>query len=127
MQLQKPLAERADNMREAGTSIKKRTRNVKETLVIYGIGSFLCIYLGLLCGASWMPGNDFGEFMNNFTDFVLIKHHFIVGVTSATLPFIGSFWVMYSLVFIMIFTKFEHPFAGQDFGIAKWGNAKEFT
>lgn len=114
-------------MRETGTSIKKRTRNVKETLVIYGIGTFLCIYLGLLFGASWMPGNDFGEFMNNFTDFVLIKHHFIVGVTSATLPFIGSFWVMFSLVFIMIFTKFEHPFAGQEFGIAKWGNAKEFT
>ena len=74
-----------------------------------------------------MPGNDFGEFMNNFTDFVLIKHHFIVGVTSATLPFIGCFWVMFSLVFIMIFTKFEHPFAGQEYGIAKWGSAKEFT
>ena len=74
-----------------------------------------------------MPGNDFGEFMNNFTDFVLIKHHYIVGVTSATLPFVGAYWVMYSLVFIMIFTKFEHPFAGQEFGIAKWGSAKEFT
>ena len=67
------------------------------------------------------------EFLNNFTDFVLVKHHFIVGVTSATLPFIGAYWVMFSLAFIMIFTRFEHPFAGQEFGVAKWGSAKEFT
>lgn len=114
-------------MREAGTSIKKRTRSLKETLIIYGIGSFVCLYAGLLCGACWVPGNDFNEFMNNFTDFVLVKHHFIVGVTSATLPFIGAYWVMFSLVFIMIFTRFEHPYAGQEYGIAKWGTAKEFT
>lgn len=56
-----------------------------------------------------------------------MKHHFIVEVTSATLPFIGTYWVMFSLVFIMIFTRFEHPFAGQEFGIAKWGSAKDFT
>ena len=129
MILQRQQAERADSMKklEERTSVKKTTRSLKDIVIIYLIGSFICIYFGMLCGASWMPGNDFNEFMDNFTQFVLNEHHFIVGVTSATLPFIGAYWVMYSMVFIMIFTRFEHPFAGQEYGIAKWGSAKEFT
>lgn len=74
-----------------------------------------------------MSGNSFNEFLINFNDFIIVKHHLIVGVTEATLPFVGAYWVMFSLVFIMIMTRFEHPFAGQEFGVAKWGNAKDFT
>ncbi|MGI6502156.1 MAG: type IV secretory system conjugative DNA transfer family protein [Anaerostipes sp.] len=112
---------------KSSATVKKHTRSVKETLIIYGVGSFLCIYFGFLCGAVWMPGNNFNEFMNNFQDFIIDKHNYLVGVTSATPAFIAAYWVMFSLVFIMIATKFEHPFAGQEFGVAKWGNAKEFT
>ena len=65
-----------------------------------------------------MPGNDFNQFINNFQQFILIEHHFIVGVTNATLPFIGAFWVSFSLAFIMIATRFEHPFAGEEYGVA---------
>lgn len=108
-------------------SIKKHTRTLKQTLIIYAVGSLLCIYLGYLCGAVWMPGNDFNQFMNNFEQFILIEHHFIVGVTHATPIFIGVFWLAFSLAFIMIATRFEHPFAGEEYGVAKWGNAKEFT
>lgn len=108
-------------------SIKKRTRNVKTTLIIYGVGSLLCIIIGFWCGAAWMPGNDFNEFMNNFTRFIFEQHHFLVGVTSATIKFVGTFWVSWSLGFILIFTKIEHPFAGEEFGVAKWGDAKAFT
>ena len=108
-------------------SLKKHTRGLKEIGMIYGIGTAVCIYTGLLCGASWMPGNSMNEFLINFHDFVWVKHHFIVGVTEATLPFIGAYWVMFSLAFIMIMTRFEHPFAGQEFGVAKWGNARDFT
>ena len=108
-------------------SLKKHTRSLKETGTIYAIGSAISIYFGLLCGAVWMSGNSFNEFLINFNDFILVKHHFIVGVTDATLPFIGTYWVMFSLIFIMIATRFEHPFAGQEFGVAKWGNAKDFT
>ena len=108
-------------------SIKKHTRTLKQTLIIYAVGSLLCVYLGWLCGAVWMPGNDFNQFINNFQQFILIEHHFIVGVTHATLPFIGAFWVSFSLAFIMIATRFEHPFAGEEYGVAKWGSAKEFT
>lgn len=63
----------------------------------------------------------------NFNDFIILKHHFLVGVTKATPIFIGAFWVMFSMIFIIIATKFEHPFAGQEYGVAKWGNAKDFT
>jgi len=108
-------------------SIKKHTRTLKQTLIIYVVGSLLCVYLGWLCGAVWMPGNDFNQFINNFQQFILIEHHFIVGVTYATLPFIGAFWLAFSLAFIMIATRFEHPFAGEEYGVAKWGNAKDFT
>jgi len=108
-------------------SVKKHTRTLKQTLIIYAVGSLLCVYLGWLCGAVWMPGNDFNQFINNFQQFILIEHHFVVGVTYATLPFIGAFWLAFSLAFIMIATKFEHPFAGEEYGVAKWGNAKDFT
>ena len=113
--------------KNSGTSLKKHTRTLKETLIIYGIGTVICIYLGFLCGAVWMPENDLWEFMANFNDFIILKHHFLVGVTKATPIFIGAFWVMFSMIFIIIATKFEHPFAGQEYGVAKWGNAKDFT
>ena len=113
--------------KNSGTSLKKHTRTLKETLIIYGIGTVICIYLGFLCGAVWMPENDLWEFMANFNDFIILKHHFLVGVTKATPIFIGVFWVMFSMIFIIIATKFEHPFAGQEYGVAKWGNAKDFT
>ena len=57
--------------------VKKHTRSVKETLIIYIVGSFFCIYFGFLCGAVWMPGNNFNEFMNNFQDFIIAKHNYL--------------------------------------------------
>ena len=30
--------------------VKKHTRSVKETLIIYAIGVFVCVYLGFLLG-----------------------------------------------------------------------------
>ena len=74
-----------------------------------------------------MPGNNFSEFIVSFNDFVIVKHHYLVGVTSVTLPFVATYWVLFSLVFIIIMTQFEHPFAGQEYGVAKWGNAIAFT
>lgn len=112
---------------ERRRSVKKKTRTVKQVLVIYAIGSIICVYLGLLCGAVWLDGNDFVEFMNNFCEFIIVQKHFIVGVTSSTPVFIWSFWIGFSLVFILIFTKIEHPYAGEEYGNAKWGDAKTFT
>lgn len=74
-----------------GSSVKKHTRTVQQTLTIYGIGTFICVYAGFLCGAVWLPGNDFNEFFNNFQKFIVEDHHYIVGVTDATIKFIGAF------------------------------------
>lgn len=108
-------------------SVKKHTRSVKETVVIYLIGVSICVYLGFLCGAVWISGNDFNEFMNNFQSFVIDGHHYIVGVTSATWKFVLVYLIGWSMAFIIIFTKIEHPFAGEEYGRARWGDAKEFT
>ena len=108
-------------------SVKKHIRSVKETLMIYTMGVVICVYLGFLFGAVWIDGNDLNEFMNNFQSFIIEQHHFIVGVTAATPTFVLSFVVGFSMAFIIIFTQIEHPFAGEEFGNAKWGDAKEFT
>ena len=107
--------------------IKKKTRTLKKTLAIYIIGSLICVYFGFLCGAVWIDGNDFNEFVNAFTEFIIVQKHFIVGVTSVTPIFVGTYWIGFSLAFILIFTKIEHPFAGEEYGVAKWGDAKNFT
>ena len=112
---------------ERVNAVKKKTRTVKQTIIIYVIGTILCIYFGFLCGASWMSGDNFSEFIIRFNDFVIVNHHFLVGVTEATLPFVASYWVLFSLIFIIIMTQFEHPFAGQEYGVAKWGDAISFS
>ena len=112
---------------ERVNAVKKKTRTVKQTIIIYVIGTILCIYFGFLCGASWMSGDNFSEFIIRFNDFVIVNHHFLVGVTEATLPVVASYWVLFSLNFIIIMTQFEHPFAGQEYGVAKWGDAISFS
>ena len=62
--------------------VKKHTRSVKETLIIYAIGVFVCVYLGFLLGAVWMDGNNLNEFMNNFQSFIIEQHHFCLLYTS---------------------------------------------
>lgn len=37
-------------------SVKKHTRSVKETVVIYLLGVSICVYFGFLCGAVWISG-----------------------------------------------------------------------
>lgn len=108
-------------------TIKKKKRTMKETLLIYWAGSFFGIYAGYLCGAVWMPGNDLNTFLENFRSFIIEQHHFLVGVTKATPVFIAVFWIGWSLAFLLCCTKIEHPYAGEEYGVAKWGSAKEFT
>ena len=85
------------------SSVKKHTRSVKETVVIYLLGVSICVYLGFLCGAVWISGNDFNEFMNNFQSFVIEGHHYIVGVTSATWKFVLVYLIGWSMAFIIGF------------------------
>ena len=93
------------------SSVKKHTRSVKETVVIYLLGVSICVYLGFLCGAVWISGNDFNEFMNNFQSFVIEGHHYIVGVTSATWKFVLVYLIGWSMAFIPLP---ERNMAGHD-------------
>lgn len=108
-------------------SVKKQTRTVKSVLSWYLIGCFLFSYLGLLCGATWVSGNSFGEFLNQFVEFVIKDHHYLVGVTAATPKFILSYLFGWTLGYILWATQYEHPYAGEEYGHARWGNAKEFS
>lgn len=108
-------------------NIKKNERSVKQTVIYYAIGSSIVLYLGCLCGASYLPNSSIGDFFNNFSQFIIKEHHFIVGFNKYTLLFCLSFQVAFSLAFILIATKIQHPFAGQEYGDAKWGDAKSFS
>ena len=114
-------------MRRSENKIKKRIRTPKQTIIIFGIGAVICIYLGFLSGACMVPGAKLSDFLNNFNDFIIVKHNFIVGVNEYTIRFIIAYLVAFSLAFILIATKIAHPFAGEEYGRAKWGDAKEFT
>ena len=107
-------------------SIKKHTRSPKETAVVYFIGLLLSIYLGYLMGAVYMEGNGISEFVDNFNEFILIERHFIVGTTEATPAFILAMGIVWTVLYILYVTQYEHPFAGEEYGRAKWGNAKTF-
>ena len=107
--------------------VKKHTRSMKETLLAYGAGTIICAYIGFLIGAVWVEGNTLDEFISNFEYFIIEQHNFIVGVTPFTVKFVLSFVLAWSMAYIVIITKIEHPFAGEEFGKAKWGDAKEFT
>lgn len=99
----------------------------KEKLKNYLIGFFILFYISMLIGASWTEGCGLGEWFNNFYSFVFEEHHFIVGFTSATpkvILFIESVW---TIAYLYMITKLQHPYAGREYGDAKWGSPTEFT
>lgn len=108
-------------------NIKKKERNVKQTAIIYGVGSLIVLYVGCLLGASYLPNCTLNEFINNFNEFVIKGHHFIVGFNKYTAIFCLVLWVAFSLAFILMMTKIQHPFAGEEYGNSMWGDAKAFT
>ena len=115
------------NLLDRPRPVKKKTRSLKETLIIFGIGLLVAIYLGFLLGAVWIDGNSLADFTDHFTEFIIKEHHFIVGVTSATPKFVLSLSVAWALGFVLYATKRQHPYAGEEFGKARWGDAKQFT
>ena len=74
-----------------------------------------------------MEDTNLFEFVDNFYQFIIEEHHFIVGVTKKTPTFVLVFVVSFTLIYVLMMTKRQHPFAGEEFGVARWGNAKEFT
>lgn len=102
-------------------------RTLKENFIMFCVGALAVGYFAVLCAAAWTPGCTLMEWLNGFQQFILIEHHFIVGFNSATIKFIAAFEFVWVLVFLVSITKFQHPYAGKEFGEAKWGDVKVFT
>lgn len=99
----------------------------KQKLIHYIVGFVLALYAALLWGAAWVPNCTLLEWFDNFYVFVFEQHHFIVGVTQVTPQMILLFEFVWGLMFLVSITKFKHPFAGREYGDAKWGSPAEFT
>lgn len=98
-----------------------------ERSIYYIIGFVLVLYAALLCGASWTPYCTFSEWCNNFVQFIIVEHHFIVGFTSLTPKLIAIFEAIWTLGYLWHITKIQHPFRGREHGDDRWGNPKTFT
>lgn len=105
--------------------IQEKSR--KEKLVQYGIGFVIVFYLGVLCGAAWLPGISIEEWFENFYQFIIVEGHYIVGFTDATISFVLVFEGIWTIAYLYYETKIKHPWRGREYGDAKWGEAKAFT
>ena len=101
--------------------------SLKEKFIYYSIGFVVVFYASVLCGASWTEGCGFNEWCNNFCQFILVEHHFIVGFTAVTPKVILVFESIWTLGYLFCATKIQHPFRGREHGHAEWGNPKNFT
>jgi type IV secretion system protein VirD4 len=91
------------------------------------IGFVICFYIGMLVGASWVAGCSASQWMENFNTFIFAQHHFIVGFTAASPKVIAVIEMIWTMAYIYSITKFDHPFAGKEYGDAKWGTPSNFT
>ncbi|MDD3416005.1 MAG: type IV secretory system conjugative DNA transfer family protein [Lachnospiraceae bacterium] len=107
--------------------VRNEQSTPKQKITHYIIGFVLVLYAALLWGASWVPGCSLIDWFNNFYDFVFEKHHFIVGVTRITPEVILVFEFVWTLIYLVMITKIQHPFSGREYGDAKWGEAVRFT
>ena len=99
----------------------------KTKLILYLIGAGVLTYAAMLCGAAYTEDCSLSEWFGNFRVFILEEHHFIVGFTKITPFIIFIFLSIWTLGFLYYWTKYEHPFAGREYGDAKWGDVKKFT
>ena len=99
----------------------------KQRIIRYLIGFFIVLYAAILVGACWVPKCSLIDWFNNFYTVVFEEHHFIAGFTSATLKVILLFETVWTFTYLVLITRIQHPFAGREYGDAKWGTAENFT
>lgn len=98
-----------------------------EKLLWYVVGFVFVLYISILVGAAYTPDCSLTIWLNNFTEFIIRQHHFIVGFTRVTPTVIGLFEVAWTLGYMFHITAIQHPYRGREHGDAKWGNAREFS
>ena len=104
---------------EQGSAIGKATG--------FFVGFILTGYFAILCGAAWTQDCTFTVWYNDFYQFIIREHHYLVGFTAATPKFIVFFEAVWILGYLFFITKIQHPFAGREHGDATWGNIRAFS
>lgn len=99
----------------------------RDNIPKYIIGFILLTYFSILFGAAYTDGCDLNQWWNQFQRIVLVEHHFIVGFTSATPKVLSIVLFIYVIACIYSATRYTHPFAGKEYGDAKWGDPIKFT
>lgn len=107
--------------------IQNEQSTIQEKLLYYSIGFVFAGYISILFAAAWIPGCDFMEWYNNFVQFIVLEHHFLVGFTAVTPKVFGITEAIWTLGYMYYITKIRHPFRGREHGDARWGNPKYFS
>lgn len=107
--------------------IQNEQSTMQEKLLYYITGFIAVGYLAILIAAAWMPDCGFMEWYNNFMQFVIIEHHFLVGFTSVTPQVFGIAEAVWTLGYMYYITQIQHPFRGREHGDARWGDVRSFS
>lgn len=107
--------------------IQNEQSTMQEKLLYYIAGFIAVGYLAILIAAAWMPDCGFMEWYNNFMQFVIIEHHFLVGFTSVTPQVFGIAEAVWTLGYMYYITQIQHPFRGREHGDARWGDVRSFS
>lgn len=94
----------------------------KEKLIKYIIGFVIVFYLSMTIGAAWVPDCTLGEWINNYTQFIIVEHHLLVGFTRITLSVVLFLEFIWTILFLIKALEIKHPFAGREYGDAHWMN-----
>lgn len=104
------------------------SKSFRSKVIGFFVGFFIILYISILFGACYTPGATFNKWLDNFIYYVIEQHHFIIiAFTSATPKVILFLELIWVVVFLFIAIKIDHPFAGKEYGRARWGNAVRFS
>lgn len=114
-------------MNNETTIIYNEQGTLAEKFAWWAVGTIGFGYLAFLLAAAWTPTSNLSQWMADFNQFVLVEHHFIVGVTDLTPKLVGISVMLWTAGYLYYALLVRHPYAGIEYGDASWGNAKTFS
>lgn len=102
-------------------------KTFKEKLQKYLVGFVIVFYFSMTVGATWVPDCTIGEWLSNYTQFIIVEHHFFVGFTKISGQVILFFEFCWTIFFLVRSLQIEHPFAGREYGDAHWSTIEEVS
>ncbi len=99
----------------------------KNNFILPIIALILALYLAYLLAACYTPGSTPIDILAVFSKYVIGQRHFLVGITPATPVCLVAAAIIWLMWFATWSTKIKNPYAGKEFGNAKWGDPIKFT